>query len=392
MDEAAKMITSAELLPNIDASVWPELEAQQLLQAPYPFVLDTEFFFSAFQSQLKYGGPPKSLQAAMEGIIHFFMAKDTYIELRYNKLPDFAAELRTTVPVLEGCLSSWLDWLTIVPIPTQYSDARIAQLAERDASDVPTAILACLLAPCVLLTNDLDFETLIEGLKSRPHVTIVKAAWQLNQASGELQVIIAMPTWPITVAIGLIRWVATRLNLSPWLVGGLLTLVAVLTGRWAYRRMDDDDKTKFRETSVEVGGRYLEKVAEIHQRREGARKLLGKRTVLPSGPRSREQIVLRALAMAEEPLSAQRLWERLDSDDRPSVGKVRETLRKHPSAVGHGGGLWTFGLSASKTAGLAWQPAITPPPMLQAEFHNPANDAAVNSQLGPSLMPFEQDG
>lgn len=122
----------------------------------------------------------------MQGIIRFFIAVDTFFELLDKKLPDFAAKLGTTVAVLEDVLKHSLEWLTIVDLPTEYADPRVERLAERDASDVPAATLACLLAPCVLLTNDLDFETLIEDLENLSHVIVVQAALQLDRTAKAL--------------------------------------------------------------------------------------------------------------------------------------------------------------------------------------------------------------
>jgi len=351
---APEPVTAAGLLERIDVEqLTAELESKRLLQAPYPFVLDTEFFFSAFQSQLKHGGAPKSLQIAMQGVIRFFIAADTFFELLDEKLPDFAAKLGTMVEVLEGFLIDfWFDWLTIVDRSTEYSDPRVKRLAERDASDVPAATLACLLAPCVLLTNDLDFESLIEDLESFSHVVVVKAAVQLDDASGELRVVVAVPALPVVAVAGGTRWAANRLGVSPWLVGGGLVLMLTLLGIWTYRRMDDDGKTVLRKAGAEVGTRYLEVLGKIQSRVSDARETLTKRTVLPIAPRSWEQIVLRELAMADEPLSAQRLWERLDPDFRPGVSEVREILRSHPSTVGYGRGLWRVGSSVAEALGL----------------------------------------
>jgi|GEM_PF-3386862 len=347
-------MAAAELLDRIDIEqLSSELEAKRSLHSPYLFVLDTEFFFSAFQSQLKRGGAPKSLQVAMRGVIRLFIASDTFFELLDKKLPDFADKLGTTVPVLERFLMMWLDWLTLVDLPSDYSDPRVKQLAERDASDVPAATLACLLAPCVLLTNDFDFESLIEDLESLSHVLIVKAAVQLDNASGELRMVATVPTLPVAATVGGTRWVANRIGASPWVVGGVLMLTVALLGIWAYRRMDDDDKTALRQFGTEVGTRYLEEVNDIQTRVSDARQTLTKRTVLPLATRNREQVVLRELAMADEALSAQRLWERLDPEARPGVHKVREILRTHPSPVGYGRGQWTLGISAAEALGTA---------------------------------------
>jgi hypothetical protein len=333
--------TAAELLERIDIDeLMVQLETDRLLRSPLPCVLDTEFFYSAFQSQLKRGGAPRSLQAAMSGEIRLFMAEETFAELVDRKLEDFAALLGTTTVVLENLLEEcWLAWLTLVALPAESFDLRVDAVVLRDPSDRAAACLASLLAPCVLLTNDPDFDALVGAIESLRHVVVIRAAVALGGATAQLQTMTVLPTLPVMGAAKATRWVASRIGVSPWILGGLLVLVTA----WAYRRQDDDTRAVIRKTAAEAGNTYLKSLGDAHARVTLARTTLNKRLVLPSGPRTPDQIVLRELALIDGAVSAQKLWEQLDTELRPGVKAARALLRSHPSAQGYKGGVWTLG-------------------------------------------------
>jgi hypothetical protein len=232
--------TSAELLERIDIDdLMLELDTDRLLRSAVPCVVDTEFFYSAFQSQLKHGGAPRSLQPAREGEVRLFMAEETFEELVEKKLPKFATQLGTTTAVLENFLGRcWLDWLNLVELPTESVDARVAAVVARDSSDRPAACLASLLAPCVLLTNDQDFEALVGAIQSLRNVVVIRAAAALGRATLQLQTMAILPTLPVTGAAKGTRWVANRIGVSPWILGGIIVLLVV----WAYRRQDGETR------------------------------------------------------------------------------------------------------------------------------------------------------
>jgi hypothetical protein len=98
-----------------------------------------------------------------------------------------------------------------------------------------------------------------------------------------------------------------------------------------------------RKAASDVGYQYLKSLGDIQHKVAVARMTLNKRLVLPSGPRTREQVILRKLAVADGAMSAQKLWERLDPELRPGVDTVREFLRSHSSAQEFKGGVWTLG-------------------------------------------------
>jgi hypothetical protein len=333
--------TAGELLERIDiGELTLQLDTDRLLRSPVPCVLDTEFFYSAFQSQLRYGGAPRTLQAAMESQICLFMAEETFGELVDKKLAEFAIHLGTTAAVLETFLEqSWLGWLNLVELPDESIDPRVTAVVVRDPSDRPAAGLASLLAPCVLLTNDADFEALLGAVESVRHVVVVRAAVALGGATVQLQTMTVLPALPIIGTAKGARWAANRIGVSPWILGGVIVLVCV----WAYRRQDDETRAMIRKAASEVGYQYLKSLGDVQDKVMVARTTLNKRLVLPSGPRTREQVILRKLAVAERALSARKLWERLDPELRPGVNTVREILRSHPSAQEFKGGVWTLG-------------------------------------------------
>jgi hypothetical protein len=276
----------------------------------------------------------------MEGEVRLFMAEETFEELVEKKLPKFATQLGTTTAVLENFLGRcWLDWLNLVELPTESVDPRVAAVVARDSSDRPAACLASLLAPCVLLTNDQDFEALVGAIQSLRHVVVIRAAAALGGATLQLQTIAMLPTLPVTGAAKGTRWVANRIGVSPWILGGIIVLLVV----WGYRRQDGETRAVIRKTAAEVGNQYLKSLGDAQAKVTLARTTLNKRLVLPSGPRTPEQIVLRELALIDGAASAQKLWERLDAESRPGVNAVRALLRSHPSAQNYNGGVWTFG-------------------------------------------------
>ena len=191
----------------------------------------------------------------------------------------------------------------------------------------------------MLLTNDADFEALLGAIESVRHVVVVRAAVALGGATLQLQTMTLLPTLPIVGTAKGARWAANRIGVSPWILGGLIVLACV----WAYRRQDDEIRAMIREAASDVGSQYLKSLGDLQDKLAVARMTLNKRLVLPSGPRTREQVILRKLAVADGATSAEKLWEGLDPQVRPGVNTVRDLLRSHSSAQEFKGGVWTLG-------------------------------------------------
>jgi hypothetical protein len=71
-----------------------------------------------------------------------------------------------------------------------------------------------------------------------------------------------------------------------------------------------------------------------------------------------DAVVIRALARADGPQSAQSLWEQISWLPRPSVKVVRQTLRDHDATLGAGRGLWTLGVGFDQLLALGQEPLV----------------------------------
>lgn len=315
-----------------------ELIAVRNLATPCQFVLDTEFFYSAFQYELDQGRCPLSLREAMKGSIRLYMASATMAELREKKILEFSNDLSVPPEVLSQLLRRWEDWITEVDIPAEHEDPRIVAVSQRDPSDRPAAVLASILAPCMLVTNDKDFQAYGVDNSIR-HVIIFEAAVELSWALVEMHAILKLPELPLRGAIMGVGWAAERLKVSPMVIIAGISLLGFI----AYRAVSDESRTTIKTTTKSIAKNYADGLNRAQAAERLARTSLQQRVVVPAANRSREDNIIRALALIDYPISAQELWGKLQSGNRPSVNRVREVLRTHPSSEAYGRGIWTFG-------------------------------------------------
>jgi hypothetical protein len=334
------MALPERLLANLDSEAL-EMSAQtrRLLMPQLLAVLDTSFLFTAFQSQLRNdGAAPLSLRAAQQGRIRLFIADETLTEA-FAKLDEFATSLGTARARLEGFLiEDWAPFLTVVDVVGVVPDGRAAPVAERDPADRPAAVLASLLSPCALLTHDRDFEPLGVPEPGSP-VLAVRATLVVNDTAERAQAVVMVSALPVSAALGSVRWIGNQTGASPWLIAAVL----VGGGYLLYRRMDPQRRAKAR-ILADIGMSYLEQATRACAEQQQSLRALERLVVPLARPRTVCAVVLRELASADEPLSAQGLWERLDPTTRPSVITVRATLRNHPGVVPVGRGFWMLGL------------------------------------------------
>jgi hypothetical protein len=85
-----------------------------------------------------------------------FMERDTLQET-CERLPRFASQFGVPLLKLQRLFAEeWLPWISIVSLPdlVRELDARAVHVRDLDADDYPTAALAALLSPCILLTHN----------------------------------------------------------------------------------------------------------------------------------------------------------------------------------------------------------------------------------------------
>ena len=343
---AAQRVHQARLQASLERIDLDALQAAaehrytELFRGPYLGVLDTEFFRSAFQFQLKHDAPPLSLRVARSGHLKLFMAEDTFLELM-GKLEEFARDLGTSEAELESLIAEeWAPWIWIVDLPVETSDSRIELVAARDHTDRPAAVLATLLAPCLLLTKDKDFEALQVAKPGDP-VLAIRVSLMVNETTIELQGITTVPVLPIAAVAAGVEWIGKKAGVNPWVVGGILATIPGLI----YWHMDEDRRAATRHTLGMLGTAYVEQVGRTQEAQRAALAALNERIVPSLQGRLPSDIVLRHLARSDEPMSAQRLWEQLDPATRASVISIRELLRTHKTTWRCAGrGRWSFGI------------------------------------------------
>jgi hypothetical protein len=119
-------------------------------------VLDTDFIRTGLHYQLSNGIPPRSVRTAKTGELRLFMEYDTLTETG-ERLARFADQLHVPVADLRRILNEdWLPHVEVVKLPASMRqvDPRTLEVRARDSADFPTAALAALLSPGLLLTRN----------------------------------------------------------------------------------------------------------------------------------------------------------------------------------------------------------------------------------------------
>lgn len=265
-----------------------------------------------------------------DGTIRLFMERETLQET-YEKLPVFAEQLRVPASELMRIFTEdWLPYIWVVALPPglRELDRRATTVRDRDSDDYPTAALAALLSPCILLTHDKDFGPL--GIRERSQgVKAVLAVIDIKDGQIQLLGVAAVPAAPVVAVGGAVKWAADRVGPAAWVILGLLIAGVVV----AYRRQPPEKRNAIKKVSGEVGHFLLEEVSQAASSVEQAYQLLGTYIVPAPEPRTPTATILRELAMASDSMSAQQLWDALDDSVRPAIGPLRAFLHANKTTV-----------------------------------------------------------
>jgi hypothetical protein len=295
-----------------------ELRQGQLLA-----VLDTSSVRTGLDHQVRWAQPPRSIRAAREGTIKLFMEKEAVAEV-YEKLPLFAQQLDVTASVLTELFGSWLPHINVVALPTSIRelDARAQAVAALDPDDYPTAALAALLSPCILLTHNVrDFAPLGMTRWSQGTDAII-AAVRVEFGDRYAQAAVIVPASPFIVAGSGVKWAADRIGPWAYVLAGLF----LIAGAWWYARQPAERRAKIKKTTMEVGEYFLTQYARGAEIASQAQDMVSTSVVPPPEVRTPDSGVMRALALAREPMSAQRLHDAMSPELQPSVVNLRRFL------------------------------------------------------------------
>jgi hypothetical protein len=305
--------------------------APELRSSPIIAVLDTSCVRTALDRQLKTGTPPASLWSVRDGTIRLFIEKDTLYET-WARLPRFAEQLGVPVADLRRMFANdWLPHLSVVALPPALRelDPRAGEVPDLDPDDYPTAALATLLSPCILLTHNFKHFAPLGIREWSQGVDAVTAAVAVQIGQARFGAAVAIPGVPVWATGAGIKWAAERAGPIVW--GGLALLF--LAGILVYLHQPAERKGRIKTVTGEVGMFLLEEATTAAASVAQARQLLDSYVVPARDPRLRQSAVLRELAMAEDSMSAQQLYDVLELVGRPDVGSLRRFLHGYKGTV-----------------------------------------------------------
>lgn len=302
-----------------------------LREGPIPTVIDTSCVRTGLQDQLKKGRLPASIQAAEDGHTRLFMEYDTLIET-WDRLPRFAEQLKVPVSDLQRLFSeSWLPMISVVRLPDglREIDTRALAVRDLDVDDYPTAALAALLSPCILLTrNHKHFGPLGITAPSQG-VDAVFAAIDLRFGETQVQAVAMVPAAPVLAIGGVTKWAYEKIGPLAVVIVGLILVGGVVL----YRRQAPERKETIKKVALDVGEYVMTEANRAMQVVQQAEKHLTEWVVPGPAKRSVTSAVFRTLATVDDSMSAQQLCEALPPEVRPAVAPLRDWLHGNKEAV-----------------------------------------------------------
>jgi hypothetical protein len=259
------------------------------------------------------------------------MELDTLHET-WMRLPRFAGQLNVPLVTLQRMFANdWLPLLSIVSLPNtlRQIDKRAAAVRDLDVDDYPTAALAALLSPCILLThNHRHFRPLDVRMPSQG-VDAVFAAIDVKAGESHVQGIMLVPATPVVAVGATTKWAADTVGPMAWIALALL----VVGGVALYRHQPAERKERIKQVASETGKLVLDEYTSAMYVLRQAQDQLGACVIPIPEERSVTSAVFRKLAVAGDSMSAQQLRDILDESVCPAVDPLRRFLHGNKSTV-----------------------------------------------------------
>jgi hypothetical protein len=275
-----------------------------------------------------------------------YAADHVYSEI-YEHLPKIERWSKVPLVVLRSRFEKeYLPALRFVTVDsTEIVDPQV--LAITDADDRPTGLLAKLIAPCVVFSEDKHLR--LPGLAPEDWLSVAQFAIDLVEGATGQRIPVTAATLPVSSAIELIKLVGRRTGVPPWLIGGVVVGAFALAVRSPERR--------------QAIGKYVMPVVEAYSKRfqqamaQEQHGLDGLREVLlaaPAAPTVKQQTAI-VLARQSEALLAREIQERIQrhflAELVPTVAEVRAVLKDGSEFVQPERYRWQFGREAGAWRG-----------------------------------------
>ncbi|MEU8534138.1 hypothetical protein [Streptomyces parvulus] len=223
-------------------------------------------------------------------------AADHVLGEMYEHLPRIAKSSPVPLATLRTYFEAeYLPVLRFVTVSeTDAPDPQV--LAITDPDDVPTGRLAKLIAPCVVFSDDIHLKR--PGFAPKRWLDMAKAAVDVTDGHQDQVVLMNAVALPVRGVAGLLSFAGRKVNVSPWIFGGLLLGAGALLLQ----------KPERRKTTAAIASKIFEGVSyefaeAMAKERQGVEQLRKVVLGVPSQPTLRQRIAI-VLARQNEPLLA----------------------------------------------------------------------------------------
>lgn len=286
-------------------------------------IVDTNALMSSIENDCRHGNRSRLLRMSDNGTAVLYAADHVYDEM-YERLPRFAERCKVPLaPLVERFEGVYLPALRFVAVSDMGApDPQV--LAITDPDDVPTGVLAKLIAPCVVFSEDRHLKK--PGLAPKEWRKAAASAVDIAEGFRGQAVIVNAAVLPLRGVAGLLTFSGRKVGVSPWALG----CIAVGAGALLLREPER------RKATAQFAGKVVEVVSNqlagaVAQERRGIEGL--RDAILPalSRPTIRQQVAI-VLAGQPEPLLAAEVHEliygRFPDEPTISVQDVRAVLKE----------------------------------------------------------------
>jgi hypothetical protein len=284
-------------------------------------VVDADALLSSIENQCRTGQRSRILRIAEARTCCAYAEDHVYGET-YRGIHKMARSSPVSVNQMQRCFEE--DYLPVLrwvkSSGGSTNDERVSQVI--DETDVPTAEVASLIAPCLVLSGDKHLRD--PGIAPAHWRDAAGYGTQIVRAAAEQEgLIIAVGIPPVAMVGGGIK-LGKAVGLRPWLSVGIMLLIAYFILK------DSDRRERIGNTLGPLIEGFVELMNRADAREEEAIRELKGLMFQPTAPTVKQQVAT-VLARSREPLLAKELHQTVEevfiSDAIPTLAEVRGTLK-----------------------------------------------------------------
>jgi len=288
-------------------------------------VVDSDALLSSIDNHCRTNRPSRIARLASSYRVEVLAPDHVYGEV-YAGFPKMAKSSPCTAEQLRSLFEEvylpHLRWVTVDSAGADPDD-RVQAVLDIDGTDAPTAQLACLIGPCLVLSGDKSLRT--PGFAPQEWRPAAGSAVMVVTAEANSEGAASAMGFPLVGAVAGTVKIGNRVGL-PWFMS-----IALLAGGVTLTFRDPGRRTRVWSRVGPVVEGILEHLAEEQRKAEVGKVGLTRSMFTTAGPPAAKQMVTIVLARASEPLLASEIHELMldhfGEDVVSSVGQVHTILR-----------------------------------------------------------------